>query len=162
MAILKTANKKGKYLDGNARYDVINYILKPEKIVNNYYDMVKVDYDNPHKSMDEVAELYNKSNGVKLRHFIISFSREELSESKIADCIGREIMFRIGNTFQCVYAVHEDTDNINLHIVFNSVSYNTGKRFGGTYKEFYSLQRMFHNVLCSYGIYRLYYVSNTN
>ncbi len=162
MAILKTANKRGKYLDDNARYDVIDYILKPEKIVNNYFGMVMLDYDNPSKSMDEVASLYNKANGVKLRHFIISFSRKELSDSKIAEYIGREIMYNIGNTFQCIYAVHEDTDNINLHIVFNSVSYNTGRRFGGTRNEFYALQRMIHKVLCNYGIYRLYYVSNTD
>ena len=160
MAIFKTANKKGKYLDSDARNDVINYILKPEKIVNNYYGMIMVDYDSPHRSMDEVAALYNKSHGVKLRHFIISFSKDELSEPKVADNIGKEIMYRIGDTFQCVYAVHEDTDYINLHIVFNSVSYNTGKRFGGTHKEFYHLQKMMYRILYNYGIFSLRYVSN--
>lgn len=162
MAIFKTVNSAGKYLDICARHSVINYILKPEKIVEGYFGMWMVDEDNPAKSMDDVAAYYNKSNGVKLRHFIIGFDREELSNPKIADNIGREIMYRIGNAFQCVYAVHQDTDNLNLHIVFNAVSYNTGKRFRGTYKEFFALQKMFQNVLCKFGIYRLYYVSNNN
>ena len=147
-------------MDDNARENVIGYVLKENKTLSGYSDMIMVDYDNPAKSMTDVAKFYNKDNGVRLRHFVISFDKEELSDPRIADYIGKEIMYYIGNTFQCVYAVHEDVENINLHIVFNSVSYNTGKRFGGTYSEFCGLQKMFHRVLCNHGIYKLYYVSN--
>ena len=129
MAIFKCLNKKGKYMDDAARENVINYILKDNKIVCGFSDMIMVDYDIPAKSMTDVAKFHNKDNGVRLRHFVISLDRDELSDPRIANLIGREIMYYIGNTFQCVYAVHEDTDNINLHIVFNSVSYNLGKRF---------------------------------
>lgn len=62
--------------------------------------MWMADEDNPAKSMDDVAAYYNKSNGVKLRHFIIEFDRAELSNPQIADNIVREIMHRIGNAFQ--------------------------------------------------------------
>ena len=35
----------------------------------------------------------------------------------------------LGDAYEAVYAVHDNTDNIHSHIVFNSVNRMTGKKF---------------------------------
>ena len=77
-AILKTSNRKGKYLDLNSKNDVISYILDPNKMIHNYYGGIMVDHYNIAESMKQVSEKFHKEKGVQLRHFILSFSPHEI------------------------------------------------------------------------------------
>ena len=73
MATIKSGTGKGKYCDSNAKADVIAYIANPSKTPHSYIGGYGVDFDNPASSMNAVSASFGKSNGVQLRHFIISF-----------------------------------------------------------------------------------------
>ena len=46
MAILKTANEKGKYYDEDARYDVVNYILYSDQAIRYTFFLLVLVYNH--------------------------------------------------------------------------------------------------------------------
>ena len=140
MAVLKTANTAGKYQDNWARIDVINYVLDPSKSPHCHRFGLGVDISSPSaaaESMRQVAAMHNKDSGVRLHHFFIGFDRKEIRSLKKLSGIAWEITCFLGQNYQVVSAVHEDSWHPNIHFVTNSVSFVTGDRYRGTYSEFF-------------------------
>lgn len=162
MAIIKTKNGKGNYKNENAKELVLNYILNPYKTPHNYIGGVAVDMTSPAESMMYVSKQFKKENGVQLRHFILSFSPEELTNPEIAYCIGLKVVRELGKEYQAVFAVHENAVNIHIHIICNSVSYIDGRRYYGTRKEFCEFKRNLDRILNRYNLPKSYYMSNYN
>ena len=160
MATLKTSNGHGKYFDEDAKQNVIEYIMKKGKTPHGYVGGVGVDGNDIVGSMKEVSEQFGKSNGVQLRHFIISFEQGEINNLNTADEIAREAALFLGREYQTVYAVHEDSDHPHAHIVCNSVSYVDGHRYYGTRKEFKQFMGKLQGIMHKHGISRLTYSSN--
>lgn len=158
MAILKTANCKGKYRDSESKDDVIHYILNPVKMPHGFCGGAGVDPCCPVESMEIVSEQFGKEKGVQLRHFIISFFPDELKSIETANQIAQKIAHFMGREYQVVYAVHENPDNPHIHMVTNSVSYRDGHRYYGTRKEFFQMQDVIRNILRQHGINKLSYV----
>lgn len=156
MAILKIKNSRGKYHDIAAKNDVLGYIIRPDKA--QYYGGIGVEAECPAESMELISERFGKANGVQLRHYIISFSPEELRSPEVADQIARAVTAYIGRTYQVVYAVHTDEPHINIHFVFNTVSYVDGHRYRGTYKEFHQEKSIIKAILRRHQIYELTYI----
>ena len=160
MATFKTINQKGKYHDLDSKSDVINYILNPEKTHSKLYGYELVDPMDPAESMQEVSNKFNKVKGIQIRHYVISFLPYEVSDPHIAHKIAEHIAMYIGYEYQTVYAVHENTDQIHIHIAHNSVSHVDGHRFHGSKTEYYNLLNIVYHVLKQYGIKRLIPVSS--
>ena len=158
MAILKTANTKGKYYESHAKDDVIQYILNPYK-AKNYYGAYGVNMNAPAESMNMISARFGKSHGVQLRHFIISFLPNEINNPVVANEIAKQFMLFFANEFQTIYAVHEDKPHLHIHIIINSVSYMDGHRYYGTRAEFKSMQKYMQKVLQNYNIPYLEYAS---
>lgn len=63
--------------------------------------------------------------------------REQISDLRIcediipyeANQLAMQICAYYAGRFQIVYSVHEDTDNLHIHFVLNTVSYVDGKKF---------------------------------
>lgn len=160
MAVFKTANGKGKYHDTESKKQVINYILNPDKMIHGYYGAFHVDTCHIVESMDEVSRRFGKSDGVQLRHFILSFDYDEIWSVKILNEIAMKVAYRLGKEFQIVYAVHETQSAPHFHFVMNSVSYVDGHRYYGTKKEHHDMMNVIRDVLKEYYIKELRYVSN--
>ena len=160
MATIKCINCKGKYHDNNAKYDVISYILNSDKMPHGYFGMVHVNPANPDLSMWDVAMMFDKEKGVRLRHYIVSFYKTEVQNPALANIIANELMCAIGSKYQCIYGVHENTDELHFHIVFNTVSFVDGDRFYGTKAEHYALMDTIKAICRKYGLI-IYYVKNT-
>ena len=160
MAILKTINTKGKYYDIDSKDIVVNYILKESKTLGGYTGASGINTENYAEEMKTVSEKFGKSDGVQLRHFVISFKQHEVSEPEVAWQIGNKISKFLGTEFQNVFSVHENTDQLHIHLVMNSVSFVDGHRYYGTRKEFYSMKNYTDKVLDDYGIGPMKYKSN--
>ena len=158
MAILKTANSKGKYYESHAKDDVVQYVLNPYK-AKNYYGAYGVNINAPAESMNIVSAHFGKSQGVQLRHFIISFYPDELSDPAIANEIAKQFVVFFAHDYQTIYAVHQDKLHLHTHIIINSVSYVDGHRYYGTRAEFKAMQHYMKKVLEKYNIHTLEYVS---
>ena len=158
---LKTANGLGKYKDCDAKCDVVNYILRKDKTSEEYSGVSQnVDEFNVVDSMNEVSEKFGKTKGVQLRHMIMSFSQEELSDVDSVNEIGKKVMNKIGEEYQTVYAVHTDKPHLHIHLVFNSVSHIDGHRYYGTKKEFGKFKTTVKKIVREHGINSVEYVSN--
>lgn len=155
MAILKILNSAGKYTDENARYDVIHYIMQSYKTPDNIIGGAKVDMRNPALSMETTAESFNKNSRTRLRHFTLSFHQNEnVSLQDIID-IATAICFYIVKKYEVVYALHEDTSQLHIHFVFNTISYIDGYRYKGNRQEYYELINTVKEILHQYGIHIL-------
>ena len=110
--------------------------------------------------MQRVTEMFDKTNGVQLRHFIISFSPEETRSASIVNDIACMIVPYLGREYQTGFAVHEDTTHLHIHIVCNAISYLDGHRYRGTKKEFYDFICHCNQILRMFRMGNLRYVSN--
>ncbi len=160
MAILKIANSIGKYYDNSSRESVVNYITNPDKTPDGYIGTVGLHSCEYAKEMDELADSYHKNTGVRLRHFVISFESWEVNNPSVAYQIGCDIVEYLGREYQAVFSVHQDTDQLHIHIVINAVSHVDGHRYRGTRGEFYGFKEWIDMVLSRYGIHRVRYLSN--
>lgn len=158
MAKIKTANQKGKYFDAEAKTDVIDYILNPYKAIHGFVGGIEVNPECPAESMAVVSETFGKSNGVQLRHYIVSFSQDEVTDPRQANAIAQSLTAYIGQEFQAVYAVHENKAYLHVHIVVNTVSFVDGHRWRGNKAEFYRLIDAMKQILHGFNINRLEYI----
>ena len=62
--------------------------------------------------------------------------------------------------YQAVFAVHEDKPHLHIHLVFNSVSYVDGSRFGGKYADFFPMRDKMRQILRDYGLPLRYVYTN--
>lgn len=152
MAVIKfiTTNPKNseyieKYKDDEAISAVIGYIFRPEK-TQGYIGGWAVNPRNAAYEMEMVSALYHKRDGVRLRHWVISFADHEVAcLERIGECsrmqaiyeLSQLLSFYYANQHQIVFAVHSDSNLINVHFVMNNVSYVDGHKNTGTYKEYH-------------------------
>jgi len=159
MAILKIVNTKGKYYDESSREQVLGYILNPYKTPNGYTGSIGITGDNYVQEMKDVSLNFGKVDGVQLRHFIISFESWEVKDPKNAYMIGCDIASFLGREYQAVFSVHEDAEQLHIHLVINSVSFIDGHRYRGTRAEFYGLKNYINMVIGRFGIAPVRYIS---
>ena len=89
------------------------------------------DPDYAAQQMHMVKEVWGKTDGKQLHHFILIFSEWESARIQNAEELlelGYHVCMIFGNRFQCVFAVHYD-GRYHIHFVLNSVSYQTGEKF---------------------------------
>ncbi len=160
MAIFKTANGHGKYQDDTAREGVLCYITDPSKTLSRQLVMYHhVDPSNPARTMQTTAQYYHKDSRVRLRHIILGYRRDEVDNPWLAYQIASELAPYFAKDFEMVIAVHDDSDFVNTHIVFNAIRFTDGSRFRGTRDEHGEMFQFCHDVHKKYGIV-LEYASN--
>ena len=155
MATLKTGNGHGKYFDPSSFHDVIAYILNPHK-VPNFYGGYHINMIDPIEDMAQISTQYGKTNGVHLRHFILSFSPDEVQDASIVNKIARMIVPYLGREYQTVFAVHEDAPHLHIHIVCNAISYIDGHRYRGGIGDYNRLYYYIRSVLKAFRIYNFH------
>lgn len=62
-------------------------------------------------------------------HFIISFKKQEVRPETAMEITQKFVERYFGDNFQCLYATHDNTEHVHSHILFNSVSWRTGKKY---------------------------------
>ena len=83
-----------------------------------------------------------------------------MNDPEVAYQIGQDVAEYLGREYKTVFSVHQDTDQLHIHMVTNAVSYLDGHRYRGTRGEFYGLKEWIDMVLKRYGINRVRYLSN--
>lgn len=155
MATVKFLNAAGKYDDPDARATVLSYILQQSKTCSGFVGCCGVELSMAAEQMQALAESYKKDNKVRLRHFVVSFYHAETMMLKQVQWIVEGICQELGQTYQVVYAVHEDTLSPHIHFVFNPVGYD-GHKYSGTKEEYHNLKNLLWRHLSHYGI-RMFY-----
>lgn len=118
-------NDPGKHLR-----QAINYILVPEKTGEKMYvSGLNCQAAYAYEQMKATKIQFGKRDKRQGYHIIISFEEEELDAATAFEIVGKFANEYLGNEYQAVYAVHDNTEHIHGHIIFNSVNCLTGKKF---------------------------------
>ena len=72
--------------------------------------------------------------------------------------IASMIAHEIGQRYQCIYAVHEDTYHTHFHFAFNPVSFVDGHKYSGTKEEHKALKERIAMCVKTMGIHIFYEV----
>lgn len=100
-----------------------------------------------------VATTYDKTFGTRLRHMILSFGSSEQITLHEAKGIAYRAALYYGYEYQIIWAVHRDAEHIHIHMVMNTVSYRTGKKYDGSKADYYGFKEYLNSILVPYGLY---------
>ena len=132
MAVFKIADAGHDVYDDDYIAKKIRYILQPSKIISNYWGgffFLKGSVDEVIDQFYTVRNIYHRKDYIPLRHYIISF--DGMWEYGITPFQAKCIAYWICREFsecmhQVIYAVHEDTSNLHIHILLNTVNIANG------------------------------------
>ena len=131
LAITKILNiKEGKQSPGRHLLWTLHYIVDPTKTGDGrYIGAVGCQPDYAYEQMVETKKLFAKADKRQGYHIIISFEEGEITANTAYEFIGRFVDEYLSGEYEAVYAVHDNTDHIHGHIVFNSVNKITGNKY---------------------------------
>ena len=86
--------------------------------------------DTAFEQMEETKNIFHKTSKRQGYHVIISFSPEEKVTAEQAMCVLEHFAKNVlGDDYEAVYAVHTDREHMHGHLIWNSVSMTTGKKY---------------------------------
>lgn len=120
-----------KLLSRKERLDIlINYVMNGEKTEEMYLvSGINCLPETAIKEMNETKEKFGKKNGNIAYHLIQSFDGNEVSKEQCHEIGVQYARQLFGDDFQVIVATHVNTKNVHNHIVINSVSFKTGRKF---------------------------------
>ena len=127
--LLSIKEAKGHHKERHLK-DSIRYIISDEKTGGGrYVSAVNCQPAYAYQQMKSTKELFHKTDKRQGYHIIISFDEGEVTPEKAFEIIGKFVDEYLKGEYEAVYAVHDNTEHIHGHIIFNSVSYLTGKKY---------------------------------
>lgn len=136
MAVSKLMNIKGSKATqkkgGKHLINALEYISNPLK-TENYKNLRGINCAATAKGaftqMMKTKEVLNTKGIRQAYHFILSLKEGEGSEELMIRLTEEFLSEYLKNEYEVLYAVHNNTDKLHSHIIFNSVSYLSGKKY---------------------------------
>lgn len=130
------------------------YIQNPEKTEENVLvGSINCLPDTAFEQMMDTKVTFGKTNKRQGYHIIISFAPGEATEEQALDIVARFAQEYLKDKYEAVYAVHNDKKHMHGHIVFNSVSFETGMKHECRNGEWKHRMQPITNRLCKeYGL----------
>ena len=132
MAISKITCMKdcGKSYHGKHLRAALAYITVPEKTQQGRLVAgINCVPEFAFEQMKETKRKYGKLDKRQGYHLVLSFKENEVTQDTAMELTSRFVKEYLGSEYEAVYAVHDNTRHIHAHIVFNSVSFLTGKKY---------------------------------
>ena len=133
MAITKILNIKESEGRNPASHlkNALEYIQNPDKTEECVLvDGINCLPDTAFEQMEETKNIFHKTGKRQGYHVIISFSPEEKVTSEqamyVLEHFAKDVL---GDDYEAVYAVHTDREHMHGHLIWNSVSMTTGKKY---------------------------------
>ena len=147
MAITKIYAKR-------ARLDkLIRYVINPDKTDEmTLVSGIGCEVKSAYAEMMQTKEMFHQTDGVQAYHIIQAFSPEEI-DGETAHELGQQFIEEYLKDYQVVIATHVDKHHVHNHLVLNSVSDKTGKKYHSSPESYYKQIRTISDQLCrEYGL----------
>ena len=130
-------------------YSAIGYALNSDKTEQSCFETAHLcRLRHAYEDMTDTKRRYGKTDGIQGYHMVQSFAQGEVTP-KQAHAIGVEFAKRLlGNEYEAVVSTHLNTNHYHNHIVFNSVSLTTGKKFRSNARSYYTQIRKLSDDIC--------------
>ena len=133
MAITKILNIMGSEGRNPASHlkNALEYIQNPDKTEECVLvGGINCLPDTAFEQMEETKNIFHKTGKRQGYHVIISFSPEEKVTAEqamyVLEHFAKDVL---GDDYEAVYAVHTDREYMHGHLIWNSVSMTTGKKY---------------------------------
>lgn len=118
----------GKYENEDAVENVISYIMR----LNNYnlmggYGILVTTPFNIAEQFYHVKEAYGKNGGKQILHIVFSVERTLFFTPVQVRNLGYMLADYFGKERQVIFAVHDDTEQLHIHMGINTVAYTNGR-----------------------------------
>lgn len=156
MAITKilTINDCGQKFSGKHLRQAIDYIIDGKKTQNmRFVTGINCQPQIAFKQMEATKRKYAKTDKRQGYHIIISFEEEDVKPSLAFEIVGKFVKEYLGDGYEAIYAVHDNTAHTHGHIIFNSVNYLNGRKYRYEKGDWAKLMQPITNRLCEeYGL----------
>ncbi|MEE1047369.1 MAG: relaxase/mobilization nuclease domain-containing protein, partial [Clostridia bacterium] len=140
----KTTDKR--YLDEDL-YATLRYVENDKKTDQTMYvSTINCPKQRAYQCMMTTKHRYGKFGGNVAYHGYQSFKADEVTPYE-AHQIGIETAKRMWRDYEVVVTTHLNTDNIHNHLVVNSVSFKTGRKFENHVSDHYKLREI-SDLIC--------------
>lgn len=123
-------NDNGASFHGRRLKTAIDYITVLEKTQSGQLiGTINCQKETAFEEMINTKQRFGKEDKRQGYHLIISFQEEETSPDTALEITRRFVEQYLGVEYEAIYAVHDNTDCVHSHIVFNSVNFVTGRKY---------------------------------
>ena len=152
MAITKIMNimeSEGRNLASHLK-NALEYIQNPDKTEECVLvGGINCLPDTAFEQMEETKNIFHKTGKRQGYHVIISFSPEEKVTSEqamyVLEHFAKDVL---GDDYEAVYAVHTDREHMHGHLIWNSVSMTTGKKYNSPKGNWKNHLQLITNKYC--------------
>ena len=147
MAIIKVVKKSGK--THTSLKKVLNYV--GEKACETHGINCSENYKKVAYEFFETKDYFKKIDGRQYRHYIQSFSPNEVSKEKVLEIAVKwaEKSFPGHEVF---IAVHDDKAHLHSHFIVNTVSFETGEKLHEEARNLAFKKELNDEICIDYGI----------
>lgn len=146
MAIIKVVKKSGKTHISLKK--VLNYV--GEKAYETYGINCSENYKKIASEFLETKDYFKKTEGRQYRHYIQSFSPNEISKEKVLE-IAIKWAEKSFSGHEIFIAVHDDKEHLHSHFIVNTVNFETGEKLHEEARNL-AFKKEVNDEICKYGI----------
>lgn len=153
MPIIHFINNKTQAAGGMR--NVLSYVSRKEKTQTEDKRFVTGVNCSPETAFDEMTatkNLYHKPDGRLYYHLVQSFPNGYEINPELAHKIAVELAEKAFNNYEVVVATHIDREHIHSHLVFNSVSFENGKKYHSNKETVEELMKLSDEICQKYGV----------
>ena len=156
MAISKILHMKDSGNSFHARHlkRALNYVMNPEKTQGGkLVGAINCQADMAFEQMMDTKKQFGKTDKRQGYHIILSFKEDEVEPDRAFEITQKFVAEYLGSAYETVFVVHDNTDHVHSHIVFNSVSFLDGKKYRYEKGDWAKYIQPITNKLCQeYGL----------
>lgn len=156
MAITKilTINDCGEKFAGKHLKQAIEYITDSEKTQKGRFVAgINCQPQDAFVQMKATKHKFGKTDKRQGYHIILSFEEEDVKPELAFEIVGRFVEEYLGEEYEAVYAVHDNTVHPHGHVIFNSVNFLTGRKYCYEKGDWAKVIQPITNRLCKeYGL----------
>ena len=156
MAISKILYMKdcGGHFHGKHLKQALEYVMNPEKTQSGrLIGGMNCQPETAFKQMMDTKREFNKIDKRQGYHLILSFKEGEVTPDIAYEITQKFVTEYLGKQYEAVYCIHDNTDHVHSHIIFNSVSFVDGRKYRYEKGDWAKDIQPITNRLCSeYGL----------
>ncbi len=153
MPIIHFANSKNQNTGGLKK--LLGYVSREKKTKledRRFVSGVNCSTDNAYNEMMLTKQMHKKTGGRLYYHLVQSFPKGYDINPELAHKIALELTEKAFKDYECVVATHIDREHIHSHIVFNSVSFQTGNKYHSNLNDVRELMKLSDEICKRYGV----------
>ena len=153
MPIIHFANSKGQNTSGFKK--LLAYVSREKKTKledRRFVSGVNCSTENAYNEMMLTKQMHKKTGGRLYYHLVQSFPKGYDIKPELAHKIALELTGKALKDYECVVATHIDREHIHSHIVFNSVSFDDGRKYHSDNNSLHELMKLSDEICRQYGV----------